>query len=44
MEESKTSTLIKTFVSLDKPLFTMLENLEKVMTMRQINTKMNQRI
>lgn len=44
MEESKTTTLIKTFVSLDQPLFTMLDNLDKVMPMRQVSSKMNQRI
>ncbi len=44
MEESKAHTLIKTFVYLDQPLFSMLDHLDKVMPMRQVSQKMNQRI
>jgi hypothetical protein len=44
MEESKTYTLIKTFISLDEPLFSMLDHLDKTMPMRQVSHKMNQRI
>jgi len=44
MEESKAHTLIKTFVSHDQPLFSMLDHLDKVMPMRQVSQKMNQRI
>lgn len=44
MEESKSHTLLKTFVSLDQPLFSMLDHLDKVMPMRQVSHKMNERI